>query len=114
MWQLRLPLTWPGISHVNAYLVELDAGGIALFDCGGAGDATAWEALCSAIRATGHDVAGVRLLVATHAHSDHIGLARPLVEASGCDFLMHPAHQAFTDGGRFPDRIEAARGRRAL
>lgn len=27
---------------------------------------------------------------------------------------VHPKHQALTDGGRFPDRIAAARGRRAL
>ena len=113
LWQLRLPLTWPGISHVNAYLVELPGGGVALFDCGSAGDPSAWQALVIALGAAGHEVTDVRLLVATHAHSDHIGLARPLVEASGCTFRMHPRHQAFTDGGRDPDRIEAARARRA-
>jgi len=113
LWQLRLPLAWPGISHANAYLVELAGGGVALFDCGGAGDPSAWEALVAAVGAAGHEIGDVRLLVATHAHSDHIGLARPVVAASGCEFLMHPSHQAFTDGGRDPDRVEAARAARA-
>ena len=102
LWQLRLPLPWPGISHVNVYVAELAHGGVALFDCGGAGDPTAWGALIAGVQAAGHEIEDVRVLVATHAHSDHIGLAKPLVAASGCTFWLHPSHEAFTDGGRFP------------
>jgi glyoxylase-like metal-dependent hydrolase (beta-lactamase superfamily II) len=32
----------------------------------------------------------VRLLVCTHAHSDHYGQAASVVEASGCELWMHP------------------------
>ena len=36
----------------------------------------------------------VRLLVCTHAHSDHYGLAGPIVDAAGCELWMHPNHAA--------------------
>jgi glyoxylase-like metal-dependent hydrolase (beta-lactamase superfamily II) len=84
-----------------------------MFDCGGAGDSSSWRALITGVQAAGHEIEDVRVLVATHAHSDHIGLAKPVVDASGCTFWLHPNHEAFTDGGRFPDRITASRKRRA-
>jgi glyoxylase-like metal-dependent hydrolase (beta-lactamase superfamily II) len=33
----------------------------------------------------------VRLVVCTHSHTDHYGLAAPIVEASGAELWMHPA-----------------------
>ena len=35
----------------------------------------------------------VRLLVCTHAHSDHYGQAATVVERAGCELWMHPAHE---------------------
>jgi glyoxylase-like metal-dependent hydrolase (beta-lactamase superfamily II) len=35
----------------------------------------------------------VRLLVITHAHNDHWGQARPIVERAGCEMWIHPAHR---------------------
>lgn len=114
LWQLRLPVAWTDITHVNAYLLERSDGGVTLVDCGSAGADSCWDALATAIGRAGHDVAAIRELVITHAHSDHFGLARQVVEESGCTMLMHPAHEAFTDGLNEPERIYAARGRRAL
>jgi len=114
LWQLRLPVAWPGISHVNAFLLDRSDGGVTLVDCGSAGDDSCWDTLVTALGRTGHAIADVRELVITHAHSDHFGLARQVVEESGCRMRMHPAHEAFTDGMDDPDRIHAARGRRAL
>ena len=57
----------------------------------------------------------VRLLVCTHAHADHYGLAGPIVEATGCELWMHPDHAAPDEGGggprraRFERRLEVAR-----
>jgi glyoxylase-like metal-dependent hydrolase (beta-lactamase superfamily II) len=56
----------------------------------------------------------VRLLVCTHAHSDHYGLAAPIMERSGCDLWMHPNHEHMTKAARDPDRaferrVEVAR-----
>ena len=56
----------------------------------------------------------VRLLVCTHAHSDHYGLAGPILEAAGCELWMHPNHRHMTkaaaDPARaFERRLEVAR-----
>ena len=34
----------------------------------------------------------VRLLVCTHAHSDHYGQAGPVTDRAGCELWMHPDH----------------------
>jgi glyoxylase-like metal-dependent hydrolase (beta-lactamase superfamily II) len=38
----------------------------------------------------------VKLLVCTHAHSDHYGQAGPIVDRAGCELWMHPNHQHAT------------------
>jgi glyoxylase-like metal-dependent hydrolase (beta-lactamase superfamily II) len=47
----------------------------------------------------------VRLLVCTHAHSDHYGLAGPIREAAGCELWMHPNHEHMTKGAADPERM---------
>src|SRR6185295_1458693 len=56
----------------------------------------------------------VRLVVCTHAHSDHYGLAAPVVERAGCELWMHPRHEHMTAGMSDPERslerrVEVAR-----
>jgi glyoxylase-like metal-dependent hydrolase (beta-lactamase superfamily II) len=51
----------------------------------------------------------VRLLVCTHAHSDHWGQAAPIRDRAGCEFWMHPNHDHATRAAGDP---EAARARR--
>ena len=75
LWNLRIPLVWPGISHVNVAVLAGADGGITLVDCGTAGDPTCWDALLNGLAETGHGIADVTDLVITHAHSDHFGLA---------------------------------------
>src|SRR5581483_5004745 len=112
VWRLRLPTAWDGIPHVNAYAVERDDG-VLLVDCGTAGDETCWEALRKALADAGLALADVRLLAATHAHSDHVGLAARVVDETGCAFAMHPDHEHLYAIMREPARYEAARERRA-
>ncbi len=114
LWSLRLPLAWPGITHVNAVVLARAEGGVTLVDCGTAGHPTCWDALVAALQEAGFGIADVVDLVITHAHSDHLGLAARIVAESGCTMWMHPAHEAFTDGAREPEKIYAARERRAL
>jgi glyoxylase-like metal-dependent hydrolase (beta-lactamase superfamily II) len=38
----------------------------------------------------------VRLVVCTHAHSDHCGQAVPIAERAGCEVWMHPNHDQLT------------------
>ncbi|MEA2459394.1 MAG: hypothetical protein QOC95_2366, partial [Thermoleophilaceae bacterium] len=56
----------------------------------------------------------VRLIACTHAHSDHYGLAGPIIDAAGCELWMHPNHAHMTKRAADPDealrrRIEVAR-----
>jgi glyoxylase-like metal-dependent hydrolase (beta-lactamase superfamily II) len=56
----------------------------------------------------------VRLLVCTHAHSDHYGQAAPILERAGCELWMHPNHQHMTRSLEDPAatlarRLEVAR-----
>ena len=47
----------------------------------------------------------IRDRVCTHAHSDHYGLAQPIVEAAGCELWMHPNHRHMTAGVENPERM---------
>jgi glyoxylase-like metal-dependent hydrolase (beta-lactamase superfamily II) len=47
----------------------------------------------------------VRLLVCTHAHSDHYGLAGSIVDAAGCELWMHPNHAHMTAHLDDPERM---------
>lgn len=89
VWRLRLPLPWPGVPHVNAW--ALAAGdGIVLFDTGYAGDAGTKD-LEYALAQVGFELGDVKLLVCTHSHSDHYGLAGPILDAAECELWLHPA-----------------------
>jgi glyoxylase-like metal-dependent hydrolase (beta-lactamase superfamily II) len=56
----------------------------------------------------------VRLVVCTHAHSDHYGQAASIVDRAGCELWMHPNHKHMTRWAEDPDaaidrRLEVAR-----
>ena len=112
LWRLRLPLPWPGVPHVNAYAIAaLD--GVVLVDTG-LHEPGAMLQLERALHQAGLRVEHVRLLVCTHAHSDHYGLAGPITERSACELWMHPNHAHMTKAARDPDRsferrVEVAR-----
>jgi glyoxylase-like metal-dependent hydrolase (beta-lactamase superfamily II) len=114
VWRLRLPTAWDGIDHANAWAVEAEDDGIVLFDCGSAGHPSYEEALERALEQAGHTIEDVRLLIATHVHSDHIGLAKLVIERAGAELWAHPDDAHFYDGTREPERIAAARTRRAI
>lgn len=112
IWRLRLPLPWPGVPHVNAF--ALAAGdGIVLVDTG-VGFAGGQRQLEIALAQVGFEIADVSLLVCTHSHTDHYGLAAPIVEVAGCELWMHPAWEHVRGMAEDPDgalerRIEVAR-----
>src|SRR5919112_2282268 len=89
VWRLRLPLPWPGVPHGNAW--ALAAGdGVVLFDCGYHDEGSLGH-LERALAMVNLKLEHVRLLVCTHAHSDHYGQAASVIDASGCELWMHPA-----------------------
>jgi glyoxylase-like metal-dependent hydrolase (beta-lactamase superfamily II) len=88
IWRLRLPLPWPGVPHGNAWAVEFD-GGVVMFDTGIGGEGRLRQ-LDLALAQAGFGLEDVRLVVCTHSHTDHYGLAGAIVEAAGCELWMHP------------------------
>jgi len=102
LWRLRLPLPWPGVPHVNAWAIAA-GNGIVLVDTG-LYEPGGMRQLERALDQAGLSLEHVRLLVCTHAHSDHYGLAAPIVEASGAELWMHPNHAHVTKAAEDPER----------
>jgi glyoxylase-like metal-dependent hydrolase (beta-lactamase superfamily II) len=112
VWRLRLPLPWPGVPHGNAWAVARD-GGIVMFDTGIGGRGRLRQ-LDLALAQVGFGVEDVRLVVCTHSHTDHYGLAGAITERAGCELWMHPrwGHvrlQADDPKAALEARIEVAR-----
>jgi glyoxylase-like metal-dependent hydrolase (beta-lactamase superfamily II) len=112
IWRLRLPLPWPGVPHGNAWAVACD-GGIVMFDTGMGGKGRLRQ-LDLALAQAGFGVEDVQLVVCTHSHTDHFGLAGSIVERAGCELWMHPRWEHVRPLADDPEaaleaRIEVAR-----
>ena len=112
LWRLRLPLPWPAVPHVNAFAIAA-GNGIVLVGSG-LHEPGALSQLERALDQAGLRLDHVRLLVCTHAHSDHYGQAAPVVERAGCELWMHPNHEHMSREARDPEpalqrRLEVAR-----
>jgi glyoxylase-like metal-dependent hydrolase (beta-lactamase superfamily II) len=103
LWRLRLPLPWPGVPHVNAWAVAAGSG-VVLVDTG-MHEPGAMHQLELALEQAGLRLEHVRLVVCTHAHSDHYGLAAPILAEAGCDLWMHPNHEHMTKAVADPERL---------
>lgn len=113
LWRLRLPWSWEGVDHVNAYLLT-DGTEHALVDCGPAGDPSCLAALEHALDLTGVPLEAIDRLILTHAHSDHVGQARELVVRGGAQVWRHPATEHVDVILTEPTRSAARRRRRAF
>ena len=112
VFRLRLPLPWPGVPHGNAWAVA-SGDGFVLFDTGIHAPGSLAD-LERALAMCGLALEDVRLLVCTHAHSDHYGQAATIIERSGCELWMHPNHAHMSRFAEDPDtaimrRLEIAR-----
>jgi len=112
VWRLRLPLPWPGVPHGNVWAVAAD-GGIVLFDTGIGGKGRMRQ-FDLALAQAGFGLEDVRLLACTHSHTDHYGLAGPIVEGAECELWMHPRWEhvrllADDPAAAFEQRLEVAR-----
>jgi len=92
IWSIPVVIPDSPLRYVLAYAVRVDDG-LALIDTGWPHD-DAWSALCDGVAATGHDIADVRTVLLTHAHTDHHGLTARVRAASGAAVGMHPAEAA--------------------
>jgi glyoxylase-like metal-dependent hydrolase (beta-lactamase superfamily II) len=112
LWRLRLPLPWPGVPHCNAWAIA-SGSGVVLVDTG-MHEPGSLAQLELALKQVNLRLEHVRLLVCTHAHSDHWGQAAPVKRRSGAEFWMHPNHAHATSGAGDPQaaldrRLEVAR-----
>jgi glyoxylase-like metal-dependent hydrolase (beta-lactamase superfamily II) len=112
VFRLRLPLPWPGVPHGNAWAVAAGEG-VVLFDTG-MHEQGSFANLEQALAMCGLRVEDIRLVVCTHAHSDHYGQAATIVERTGCELWMHPNYQHMLQWARDIDaaierRLEVAR-----
>jgi glyoxylase-like metal-dependent hydrolase (beta-lactamase superfamily II) len=112
LFRLRLPLPWPGVPHCNAWAVA-HGDGFVLFDTG-MHDADSISHLERALEMCDLRLEQTRLVVCTHAHTDHCGQAATIVERAGCELWMNPHHEHLNRMIEDPDtvferRIEIAR-----
>lgn len=74
------------VGPVNVYLIEEDP--LTLIDAGPRSD-EAIEALKAGLARLGYRVSDIKRIIITHAHADHYGLARLIVEESGAEVYIH-------------------------
>ncbi len=74
------------VGPVNVYLIEEDP--LTLVDAGPRDDA-AIEALRAGLARLGYKFSDIKRIIITHAHADHYGLARVIVEESGAVPYIH-------------------------
>jgi glyoxylase-like metal-dependent hydrolase (beta-lactamase superfamily II) len=107
VYRLRLPLPWPGVPHCNAW--ALSAGdGFVLVDTGMHNE----ESMAHLERALAMcqlRLEDARLVVCTHAHSDHCGQAVPIAQRAGCELWMHPSHELMSRMVEDPEALLARR-----
>lgn len=96
--RLQLPITVPGIQHVNCHAF-VDARGVTLLDPGLPTDES-WDALQARLRSVELSVRDVHTIVLSHGHPDHYGLTPRIVESVERDVAVI-AHETFALG---PDR----------
>jgi len=107
IYRLRLPLPWPGVPHCNAWAVK-SGDGFVLFDTG-MQQQDSLANLERALEMVGLRLEETRLIVCTHAHSDHCGLAPVIAERAGCEIWMHPSHTLLDDMVEDPEAVFARR-----
>ena len=112
IWRLRLPLPWPGVPHCNAWAIAAGSG-VVLVDTGMHAPGSLAH-LELALEQVNLKLELVRLVVITHAHSDHCGQAMAIAERAGCEVWMHPNHAHQTRAAEDPEqalarRVEVAR-----
>ena len=107
VFRLRLPLPWPGVPHCNAWAVRA-GDGFVLFDTG-MHQPDSMANLERALAMCGLRLEETRLIVCTHAHSDHCGQAPTIAERVGCEVWMHPSHELMRRMVEDPEAVLARR-----
>ncbi len=86
LYGIALPTPF-AVGDVNVYVAEGD--GLTLIDCGVRSEA-GYAALVSGLTEIGYRINDIDRLIISHHHTDHLGLAQRIVEASGANVIAHP------------------------
>jgi glyoxylase-like metal-dependent hydrolase (beta-lactamase superfamily II) len=84
---IPIPLPFPRLRWVNSYILEADDG-LVVIDVG-VDDDLSWQAFTGGLVLLGYRPEDVDVLVGSHLHVDHVGMASRVVDALGPDFVMH-------------------------
>lgn len=91
-YRITLPLPFPDPSAVNCYVFEGDDG-LTLLDCGVDGPREL-GVLTGSLQEFGFVLSDLHRLVASHLHVDHMGMAKRIIETTGCEWVMHTSAEA--------------------
>ncbi|NNE74690.1 MAG: MBL fold metallo-hydrolase [Acidimicrobiales bacterium] len=93
--RLQLPISMPGLGHVNCYALE-DGNGFALVDPGLANEES-FHHLVTRLDAAGIPIERVHTAIVTHSHPDHFGGVYRLRQVSNCEVLTHQDFRSLFD-----------------
>jgi glyoxylase-like metal-dependent hydrolase (beta-lactamase superfamily II) len=102
----QLPISIPGLGHVNMYILEDDRG-ITLVDPG-LPEKSSYEVVKKRLAQIGVPLKRVHSVVITHSHPDHFGGAYWLHADTGCDIIAHDRFRVFWDPTEPSDHDAAA------
>ncbi len=95
--RLQLPISLPGLGHVNCYALEDDRG-VAVVDPGLPGPEP-WRSLAGRLSDAGFAVGDVHTVVVTHSHPDHFGGADRLRQEADAEVVTHRLFRNWWDPG---------------
>lgn len=103
-----VPIVFPDspIRHTFCYVIRGDDGQVVLIDPGFDSE-EGWQQLERSLATAGASVRDVVGIVATHMHSDHLGMARRVVDETGAWVGMHPTEDAALAQWQNSDRVFA-------
>lgn len=103
----QLPISLPGLGHVNCYVLE-DERGFAVVDPGLPGPES-WDHLVDRLTRAGCAVADVHTVVVTHSHPDHFGGAMRLHHEAGAEIVTHESFRTIFDAAELDDHEDSER-----
>lgn len=102
--RMQLPISMPGLGHVNMYGLTDDRG-IAVVDPGLPGPQS-WSALKSRLKSAGYRLKDVHTVFVTHSHPDHFGGAGRIASISGARVVTHDSFTTWSLSRRDRQRSE--------
>lgn len=91
----QLPISLPGLGHVNCYFLE-DERGVAIVDPGLPGPQS-WRALIDRLKRAGYKPRNVHTVIVTHSHPDHFGGAGRMRDTYGAEVISHRSFRTWFD-----------------